>query len=286
MGDESKSTQSQQSTTEPWKEARPALGGILGGVQGLLPSASLTPQESAAFGQLSSNAANAGQFAPQINSLASDLFSGGTDRTGMVQGAYNDFKGAMTPYTTGSTDPYSNPAFTKAVDYMSSDIMDRIKGQYAGAGYSPVTSGDFGKTVGEGISRGIAPTWLQAYENNEGRKLGAINNLFNAGGSTAGLLSGLDQTALGNRQAGIGVGQAGIDAQNAPAMQQLAIEAQKRGIPLGVLAALAGITTPIAGLGQQSQGTATGTQKMSGAQQFNLIATGLGALMPKPAPTG
>lgn len=278
MGGKSTQTQSQQSTSEPWKLSQDALGGILGGVERALPSASLTPAEQAAFGQLSSNATNANQFAPQISSLATDLFGGGVDRTGMVQGAYDTFKGSMTPYTTLDTNPYSNEAFTKATSFMTDDIIDRIKGQYAGAGYSPVTSGDFNKTVGEGVARGIAPTWLQASNDLENRKLGAISGLLSGGNTAAGILSGLDQTKLANRQAGIGVADAATAAQNAPAMTALAIEAQKRGIPLGVLSALAGIATPIGGLGQQSQGTAQGVNQMSGAQQFNLIAQGLGAM--------
>lgn len=281
MGGESKQTQHQKSTSEPWLRAQPALGGILHGVEGMIPSASLTPAENNAFATLSSNAESAGRFAPQINSLATDLLGGGTDRTGIAQGAYDRFQGSMTPYTTMDTNPYSNEAFTKFTNFLSGDIMDRIKGQYAGAGYSPVMTGDFSKTVGEGIAKGIAPTWLQASNDLENRKLGAISSRYSGGNTTAGILSGLDQTALGNRQAGVGVAQDALTAQNAPAVQALAIEAQKRGIPLGVLAALAGITTPIAGLGGQQQGTATGTHQMSGAQKFNLIASGLGAMMPK-----
>jgi hypothetical protein len=44
-----------------------------------------------------------------------------------------------------------------------------------------------------------------------------------------------------------------------PYSQQLAIEAQRRGIPLSTLQALAGIATPIAGLGQSSTGASTQT---------------------------
>jgi hypothetical protein len=99
---------------------------------------------------------------------------------------------------------------------MSDDITNRIKSQYAGAGYSPVSSGDFAKTLGEGISRGIAPTWLQANNDLENRKLGAMNSLYSAGGQTAGLLSGLDQTALGNRATGIGAADAALRRGTSP----------------------------------------------------------------------
>lgn len=42
---------------------------------------------------------------------------------------------------------------------------------------------------------------------------------------------------------------------------------------------LANIGVPIAGLGTQTSGTTTGTQQMSGAQQFATIAGGIGNLL-------
>ncbi len=61
----------------------------------------------------------------------------------------------------------------------------------------------------------------------------------------------------------------------------MAAEAARRGIPVQALGLLAQIGIPIAGLGGQSSGTSTGTQQMSGAQQFATIAGGIGSMMPK-----
>ncbi len=260
-------TQTQASTSDPWAPTQPALKAIMAQVQGQMGNAQMTGAE--------------------INQLAGDMLQGGTDRTGMVQGAYDDYKKSMTPYTTMDTNPYSNEAFTKATGYMSDDIGNRIKSQYAASGYSPTGVGDFGKSMGEGIARGVAPTWLDAYNTNENRKTGAIGDLYGAGNTTAGLLSGMDQTALGNRVAGVGDAQMANSGREEEFRRILEAEAMKRGIPLGNLAALSSLIVPMAQLGQQTTGTGTstgntqGTQQMSGAQQFATIAGGIGAMMPK-----
>jgi hypothetical protein len=90
----------------------------------------------------------------------------------------------------------------------------------------------------------------------------------------------LDSAALSNRQAGVGVADAAQTAQNSPYIQMLQAEAMRRGIPIETLSQLTGILGPIAGLGGSSTGTGTmqGTHQMSGAQQFGLIAGGLGAM--------
>ena len=59
----------------------------------------------------------------------------------------------------------------------------------------------------------------------------------------------------------------------------LAEEAIRQGIPVQNLGLLAQIGTPIAQLGQQSSGTTTGTQDMSGAQQFATLAGGISSLL-------
>ncbi len=122
MGGESKtqSMQSQKSTTEPWQATIPALQGILGQASGQLQNAPMTGAESGAIQGLAGLGNN--QFLPQINQLTSDLFGGGTDRTGMVQGSYDTLKSSLTPYTTMDTNPYSNEAFSKATGFMTDDI--------------------------------------------------------------------------------------------------------------------------------------------------------------------
>jgi hypothetical protein len=87
-----------------------------------------------------------------------------------------------------------------------------------------------------------------------------MGSLYGAGNTTAGLLSSLNQQALANQQAGLGVAQTGQSIANAPYEQQLAAVAQARGIPLQTLQMLTQMGVPIAGLGSSysNSGTQTG----------------------------
>jgi hypothetical protein len=94
------------------------------------------------------------------------------------------------------------------------------------------------------------------------------------------LLSGWQQQYLQNQGQGVGMIPTALAAQNAPANAVLAAEAQRRGTPLQTLGLLANIGVPIAGLGRQTSGTnvSQGESQMSGADQFDKIAGGIGNL--------
>jgi hypothetical protein len=271
MGGKSQQTQqsSGQSVNQPWAPAIPALTGLLDQIKPQISNTGATGIETQALAGLTQNAQAGNPYAGDISKLATDLLGGGTDRTGYATQAYDDLRGGLLPYTTMDTNPYSNEAFVKATSQMSNDITDRIKSQYAGAGYSPVTSGDFAQSLGRGITAGVAPAWLQAYNDLENRKTGAINTLYQGGNATAGLLSDLDQTALTNRMGGIDASQAALTARDSPFMQQLAVEAMKRGLPLQNIAQLESLIVPMAQLGgtTTTQGQTTQTSQMSPAQQ-------------------
>src|SRR4029077_20569404 len=87
----------------------------------------------------------------------------------------------------------------------------------------------------------------------------ALDTLYGAGGQTAGLLSNLDQARLANQQGGIGAAGTALTAQNWGPTQQLAIEAQRRGIPLQALAAQFGMVLPAAQAFSTTAGTASGS---------------------------
>ena len=108
---------------------------------------------------------------------------------------------------------------------------------------------------------------------------GNAGNTYNAGNTNAGILAGMQQQSLANSGVGIQAGQQALDAQNAGANAALTAEAARRGIPVQALGLLAQIGIPIAGLGGQSTGQSSGTQQMSGAQQFATIAGGVGKLL-------
>jgi len=269
MGGSTKQITNATSRTTPYGPAQPGIENILGQLTGMTGNTGLTGTETGALNALSANAQAGNQFAPAIGDLATNLLAGGgPDRTGMVGANYDAYKAALTPYATANTDPYSNEAYTRFADMLQGKITDQIRSQYAGAGYSPVGTGDYSKSLGEGIASGLAPTWLQAYQQNEARKLGAIGDIYTGGQTTAGILSGLDQTRLANRQAGIDVAQSALMARDAPYQRQLEIEAQRRGIPVQNLAQLEGLMLAPAQAFGTTTSQQTSEQKVPVAQQI------------------
>jgi len=144
---------------------------------------------------------------------------------------------------------------------------------FAGAGRD--LSGMNQQALARGITQAEAPVLLDAYNRALAGQRSAIDSLYGAGGQTAGLLSNLDQARLANQQAGIGAADAALTSQNWGPTQQLAVEAQRRGIPLQTLAAQYGMVLPAAQAfattagtsSGSSSGTTSGTSVGSGTQQ-------------------
>lgn len=257
-----------QSKTNPWDPTVKPLKQIVGGINSEIPNYQPTAAETGALDTISANAQKGNPYVPQIQSLATDLLGGGTDRTGMVNDAYSNYQKQAQPYLDPSyLDPSSNPAFKGYMDTISNDIQSRVNGMFAGAGRD--LSGMNTQTLARGLAEGTAPIFANQYNQNVATQRGMMDNLYNAGGQTAGLLSGMDQTALGNRAQGVGAAAEALGAQNSGANSILQAEAMRRGLPLGNLQQLSSLLLPIAGAGSQTSGTATstGTQTMSPIQQ-------------------
>ena len=92
--------------------------------------------------------------------------------------------------------------------------------------------------------------------------------------AAGGLLSNLDQIKFGNQQAGLNAAKTAQGFANDPYNQMLAIEAQRRGIPLQTLAAQFGFAMPAAQAFATRTGTENTTKEMSGADQFAKIGAG------------
>lgn len=317
-----KSTTQQQTVQQPWQPAQAGLKSIIGATEGQIGNVGPSATETAALNQLQTNAGLGNPFAGQISGVTGNLLGGGTDRTGAAQGALDayspavtaatgDYTGAVSkglsdyetglrPYTSASyLDPMSNPATAGLLSTIQNRISDQVNGMFAGAGRD--LSGAHMRTLGQGISEGVAPVLFDQYNRNVATQRGAQDSLFGARAGTAGgifdanrgtagsiydasnnttgILSGLDQTKLGNQVQGVGMTDAATAAQNYGPTQTLMIEAMRRGIPIETLQQLTGIMGPIAGLGGTTN--SSGSQKMSGAQQFALIGHGIGSMMPK-----
>ena len=270
---EQASQQATQQATTPWAATSGLLGNLLNQIGGLSPN--LTEAEFGALGQLSANASAGNPWASQIGGVANTLLAGGgPDRTPMVNGAYDQYRVALAPFARGDyVDPASDPALRSYLDVLKNDVSTQVNGMFAGAGRD--LSGMNQQALARGITQAEAPVLLDAYNRALAGQRSAIDSLYGAGGQTAGLLSNLDQARLANQQAGIGAADAALTAQNWGPTQQLAVEAQRRGIPLQTLAAQYGMVLPAAQAfattagtsSGSSSGTTSGTSVGSGTQQ-------------------
>ena len=279
MGGTSSTSQTQNSTTNPWQPAVPALNGILGQVNGNLNNTGLTGTETGAINTLEHNAGTAGQYAPAIQSYATNLLQGGgaNAQAGNVAQNFQDYQHAMQPLASNTNyDPMQTPGIGNQLSALTDQITQNVNGSFAAAGRDG--SGYNQKALGQGLAAGLAPVLTNQYNQNVQNQQGAASNLYGAGNTNAGLLSGLQQQYLANQGQGVTAAGQANDAANAGANATLQAEAARRGIPVQALGLLAQIGIPIAGLGGQSTGTATGTQQMSGAQQFGTIVGSLGSL--------
>ena len=270
---EQASRQATQQATTPWAATSGLLGNLLNQIGGLSPN--LTETESGALGQLSANASAGNPWASQIGGVANTLLAGGgPDRTPMINGAYDQYRAALAPFARGDyVDPASDPALRSYLDVLKNDVSSQVNGMFAGAGRD--LSGMNQQALARGITQAEAPVLLDAYNRALAGQRSAIDSLYGAGGQTAGLLLTLDQARLANQQAGIGAADAALTAQNWGPTQQLAVEAQRRGIPLQTLAAQYGMVLPAAQAfattagtsSGSSSGTTSGTSVGSGTQQ-------------------
>jgi hypothetical protein len=278
MGGQSSSTQTQQSQTAPWEAAQPILQGILGQLGTNLNNTGLTGAETGALNTLQSNAAQGDPFAGQINAYAQSLLNGGgaNAQASNVQGNLNTLQSQLTPYADGSQIG-NNPALAAQLAQIQTDVGNSVNGQFAAAGRD--FSGANQQAYGRGVAAGEAPVIAAQYNQDVANQLNAANALYNAGNTTAGTLSGLQQNFLANQGQGVTASQSALAAQNYGANATLAEEAQRRGIPVQALGVLSQIGVPIAGLGSQTNGTTTGTQDLSGVDQFSKIAGGIGNIL-------
>lgn len=263
MGGQSSQQQTTSSSTQPWSVALPAMEGLLGNLQGQIGNANLTGAETGALNTLQQNANAGNPFAGQINDYASNLLSGGgaNAQAGNIQGGLDAFKTQMSPYADPNYSSLNNPQLQAALQQVRDDVGQSINGQFAAAGRD--MSGANQMAYGRGVTAAQAPLILNQFNQDRSLQQNAAKSLYDAQNQTGGLLSGLNQQALANRGQGVQASQDAITANNYGPAATLAIEAQRRGIPMQTLGLLANIGVPIAGLGSSTTGTATGTKNES-----------------------
>jgi hypothetical protein len=268
MSGESKTSQTSQ--TAPYAAAQPSLDLLLNKLGGKASSADLTGAETGALDTLQANANKGNPFAGDISGVARGLLSGGGAQANDagIRGVLDDFSGRITPFADGSM-VGKNTALQGQLDTIANDVQSRVNGMFAGAGRD--LSGMNQKVLARGIAEGTAPVIASQFNQDIANQMGASKSLFDAGNTSFGLLNSNQQQANANAVAGIDVGGKALDAGNYGPMQTLAIEAQRRGIPIDTLNTLLGTVSPVA----QAFGTTTG----EATQKSNPMQTLVGGLL-------
>lgn len=266
---QSQGNQNLTSTTNPWDQSVPLMGGILKllGDQGA--NYNTTPTQTGAINTIEGNAGNF-NFTPQIANGVSTLLSGGNamSYSPMVNDAYRTFVNQTNPLASNTNyNPYSTPGFSDAVSTLTSDITNNANSQFAAAGRdgSPANS----QAVARGIAQGIAPVIASQYNQNVANQQGAAGNLYSAGNTTANTLTGYNQQGNNNTLAGISAIPGAVTAANSGPNSILEAEAQRYGIPVNNLGMLAQIGVPIAQLGRSTTSTGSTSSNSTGNSTTN-----------------
>jgi hypothetical protein len=257
MGGSSPQVQTRAETRAPYAAAVPALNSILGNAAQFAGNTGLTANQSQALDQMTALAKAGNPYAPGIDSYATTMLAGGgPDRSGLITDAYNNYKTSLAGTAAGDNlDPNKNPWFQQVTDTIGNDVQNRVNSMFAGAGRD--LSGANQGALSRGLSEGLAPVFGQQYQFERGNQMNALAALYGAGNTTAGLLSNLDQTRLGNMGQGVNAANAALAAKQWEPQAILAAEAQRTGIPIGILAQLSGIVGPLANVGGTTNSTTT-----------------------------
>jgi len=255
-------TQQQQSTTtqNPWATATPLLNNLVGGYLGVNPA--VTGAQSAAGQNLIQSAAGIPNLTPQATQSVQNIFGS----AGMLPATWGQVSGNLSPIAGMSADPYKTPGFSDALNTLTQNITNTVKGGYAASGRSPSGAGSFAGSLGRGLMQGEAPIIQDQYNKNIGNIMSANQMLTNAGINTSQAMGGNMLQALQG---------AGLLPSLAmgPAAAQMGAANAVYGQPIQNLNQL---TTPAMGLGGMGGtttgvGTATGTQTPANDPMSNIL---------------
>lgn len=279
---QSSSTNTSQSTTAPWQTAMPAVNGLLGQLNGLIPNSGVNPTEQGAINQLTATGQAGNPYTGEIGGVANSLLNGGNAnaQNPALQANFANYQANENPLASNTNyNPMSTPGFSDALNTANSDITNQINGEFAGAGRS--FSGMNAQTLARGLSQGDAQMIANQYNENVNNQQGAANSLFGAGNTTAGMLSTNNSNANINAQNGITAANNALSASQWGPQQVLAAQQIGQQLPASNLGLLADIGVPLAELGRTTNGTSTQQNDPSFIQDLEGITSSIGNLMPK-----
>lgn len=266
--------QQQQSQSGPWQATQPLLSNILSSLNGM--STAPSAAQSDALTTLQAGADQTPNFGNAATGVTNNLLGSTPQYNGMLTGGLSDYSSTLSPYLSSSyLNPMTTPGLSDTLNTTANDITNSINSQFAAAGrdLSPANS----TALARGLTQGLAPIITNQYNTNAATQLGAANNLFSATGATAGGLSGLDQTALGNQATGVNLAGSIPGLYTAPGTTQLGAATTAQALPYANLGMLSGATLPIAQLGQSTSGTGTTTGATAGTTAGSYTGDSTGA---------
>jgi hypothetical protein len=277
MGGTSTSTQQTTSQASPYAAAQPGLSGALSGLNNQVQNAGLNATQTGAINQLEANAKAGNPYAGLIGNAATGLLNGGgaTANNGAIANNLTNYQGLLAPYANGSMIG-QNKALQDQLNAIGTDVTNQVNGQFAAAGRDG--SGANLQALGRGIMTAEAPVVANQYNQDVANQLNAAGSLYGAGNQTYGLLNQNQQTANANLQAGTGLASQALDARNYAPNAILNAEQYRFNIPTNNYQTLLGAISPVAQAFGTNTGTQTGTNTMSGADQFAKIMGGIGSL--------
>lgn len=258
MGSSNSNTaQTQQSTTAPGAAAAPIVNGITSALTPLIGSSGITPAEQTAINQLTANGQAGNPFAATESANANTLLAGGgaTSQNPALTNNLNTLTNTLTPYTSPDYSTVNSPDVQRALQAAGVGITNQVNGQFAASGRTG--SGMNTQTLAQGIENADAPIILNQANQDTATRLGAANTLYGAGNTTSGAITGNNQTALGNEQAGNTAATSALNAANWGPQQVLAAQELGKSIPATDLGMLSQIGIPLAGLNTTTSGTGT-----------------------------
>lgn len=286
MGEKTPATTNtnQLSTTNPWSPATPLLQNLISQYGGV--NTGVTADQSNASQNLINAAGSVPNEGDNATNAVNNLFNSSTaPQAGMLSDAYKTLQGNIGGTASGANlNPYSTPGFGDALNTMTNDITNQVKGVYAGSGRSPSGAGSFAQSLGRGLTQGEAPVIQNEANYLSGQQQNAAQNLFTAGGSTASGITNQNQTQLGNGLQGLsGAGMLSGLYTN-PAQTQLSAANTAYGQPYANLSPMMQAAMGLGGMGSTSNGTGTSTQTPANNPLMNILggvsgAAGLAGMM-------
>ena len=282
MGGTSTSKSTQTSQLAPYDPASGSLKGILSGLNSFVPQAgTLDGGQRDAINQVVSNSNGQPNYNPAISSGTMGLLNGGgaqnndaaiKNNLGMLQ---NGFVGQ----TASGANVGNNTALKAQLDTAAADTSQAINSQWAAAGRdgSPGNA----QAVARGVTQATAPIIAAQYNTDVSNALNAGKSLYDAGNTTYGMLNGNQANANANFTNGIGAVSSGLNAENAAPTATINALAQRFNIPVSQLSTLLGSVAPVAAQFGQNNASSSTESTMSPVQQFALLASGIGSMMPK-----